>query len=300
MGSDETGPHLRAVEVDEHSFQALLDDLAAEVGHPLAGVGFHLRAGVLHHHLAVAVVHVDQGEGRCGEIVEEAFLAVAVGGEGLVVVQVVVRQVGEDGDLEFQAGDPLLVHGVGTDLHEAVGAALVRHPGEQAVELDGVGGGVGGLQPLAVDVVGDGGDQAAAPAQVGEQVVEQRDGGRLAVGPGDAHQMQFAGRVVEPVVGGQRQGAAAVGYFHQGDAFHRFQAGRVVLVDDGRGAGFDGFADEPVSVGFRAGDGDEQRTGAAGARVEGQFFNLAFQVTAGGHYIDALQYFIESHGYTVL
>ena len=89
VGADETGPDLRSVEAHQHSLEAFLDDLAAEVRHPLAGVGTHLGAGVLHHDLAVAVVEVGQGEGRLRQLVEETLLAVAVGGESLVVVQVV-------------------------------------------------------------------------------------------------------------------------------------------------------------------------------------------------------------------
>ena len=68
-----------------------------------------------------------------------------------MVVEVVLGEVGEDRDVEGDAVHSLLVDAVGRNLHRRAATAVVGHAGEQAVEFDRAGGGVGGrLRFLAI------------------------------------------------------------------------------------------------------------------------------------------------------
>ena len=195
------------------------------VGQSLHGIGDHLGRSVLHHHLAVAVVHVDEGDGVLGQVVKEELLATQVLGKRLVVVQVVVGKVGEDAHGKVKTGDAVLFYTDGTYFHEAVLAALIHHAGEELVEGDGVYGGVLGLVALVAYVVGNGGKEAAFVAHSAEQVVQQGDGGGFAVGSGNAHQLEFAGRVSVELVCGEGQGLAAV--------FHYLKLDRMLVILSG-------------------------------------------------------------------
>ena len=191
MLADQAGPDFLAVDPQEHPVETLLEDAAGVVRGVFAGEGDDLRGGVLDHHGAVLVVEVDQRDGVLAELVEEAFLAAEILGEGLVVVEVVVRQVGEDGDLEAEARDAFLLDADRADFHEAVFAAGGDHLCEEGVQRDRVGGRVGGLAAAASDKVGNRGEQAAAISETAEEVIEERDRGGLPVGAGDADEGQL-------------------------------------------------------------------------------------------------------------
>ena len=166
-------------------------------------------------------------------------------------------EVGEDTHGEVKAGDTVLLHADGAHFHEAVLATLFHHAGEQAVEGDGVHGGVLGLQALVSYIVGDRGQQAALVTQAAEQVVQQRDGGRLAVGAGDTHQRQLPGRMAVELICRQRHGLAAVLHHLE---LHR-RDGRSfgdMFANDSRRAFVDGGLDIVVAVARIALDGYEQ------------------------------------------
>ena len=180
-------PYLFAVDVEEHSVEALLQHPALVVGDALAGVADHSGLAVLYHYPSVAVVHIYDCPGVLRQAVEEQLLAAQVFGEALVVIQMVVREVGENAHVEVQGGRSLLLYPYGADLHEAVAAALLHHLGHQGVDRDRVGGGVHGLAAFIVHIVGYGGKQAAAVPQCLEHPVEQGHGRSLAVCARDAH-----------------------------------------------------------------------------------------------------------------
>ena len=74
-----------------------------------------------HHRRSRRIVGIDDrgapGLGAGGEQAEEARLGIAVGVERHVKVEVVLRQVGEDGDVEFDAVRPVQGQRVGGDFH---------------------------------------------------------------------------------------------------------------------------------------------------------------------------------------
>ena len=106
----EPGPCLDSVDFELHALEALFHYPAGVVGDAAAGVGNYLGLCVLDHDHAVAVVDVGDCVSVFGKAVEEQFLAAEILCERLVVVKMVVGQVGEDSDLEFEAGDSVLLH----------------------------------------------------------------------------------------------------------------------------------------------------------------------------------------------
>ena len=188
-------PQLLPVDAQQHAVEVHLDDLAAEIDHRTQRVGAHRGRRVLHHHAAVAVVGIRQHESPFGQAVEEEFLGPDVFGEGLVIVEVVVGDVGEDAAGEVEPPRALLHDGVRRTLHEAEFAPGVGHLAHHGVQTDRVGGRVGRLDLAAVDLVDHRRDQPGLVAQGPHEVVQQRHGRGLAVGSGDAHQFQFAARI---------------------------------------------------------------------------------------------------------
>ena len=264
----EPDPYLLSVDAQQHAVDVHLDDFAAEVRHCAQRIGVYGGGRVLHHHAAVAVVDVCQGESLCAESVEEEFLGADVFGEGLVVVEVVVRDVREDAAREVQAPRAFLYDGVRRTLHETVFAPLVGHLPHHGVQPHGVGCGVRRFDGAVADFVDHRRNQPGLVAQRPHQIVEQRHGRGLAVGAGDAHEFQFAARVAVESRRhvGQRPGGVGnhgVGYpvgrlFGQAFADHR------------RGAFRDGGGDEIVAVALRAAGCEEAVARAHGARVVNQ------------------------------
>ena len=264
--SEQSDPHLRAVDAQQHPVEVRLDDPAAEIGHRPQRIGAHPRRGVLHHDAAVAVVGVRQREGPRGQAVEEALLRPDVFGEGLVVVEVVVRQIREDAAREDEPPRALLHDGVRGALHEAEFAPGVGHLAHHGVQADRVGRRVRRPDFAAVDPIDHRRDQPRAVAQRPHQVVEQRGGRRLAVRAGDAHQLQLAARMAVECRGhvGQRPGRIADAHVgHPGS-----RLGGHPRADHRRGAPSDGRRNEVVAVGLRSRHGEETVARPHGARIE--------------------------------
>ncbi len=261
-------PRLAAVDAQQHAVDVHLDDLAAEVGRRAQRVGRHARRRVLHHHAAVAVVDVHQREGVARQRVEEPLLGRDVGGEGAVVVEVVVGDVGEEGAGEAQPQRALLHEGVRRALHEAVGAAGVDHLAHHGVEADGVGRGVGRGQRAVTHAVDHRRDEARLVAQRLREVVEQRRRGGLAVGARHPDELQLAARVVVEGRGHAGHRRRGVGHDDVGDL--RVARLGQPLADHRRGALRHGVRDEPVAVALRARHGEEAVARACGPRVVGE------------------------------
>ena len=217
--AEKSDPHLVAAQTQQHAVEVLFQYAPREVGGRPERIGCHPCTGILHHDAAVAVVGVRQGESPGGQTVEKELLGLDIGGEGLVVVEMVVGDVGEDAPFEMQAADALLHDGVRRHLHEAIGAARVDHFAHQRVEPDHVGRGMRRRDAPFAHTVDDRRNQSRLVTQPAEEVVEQRGDGGLAVGAGDAHQMQFAaGMIVE---GGRHVGHRRMGVGHR-DVAHPF------------------------------------------------------------------------------
>ena len=131
------------------------------------------------------VVPVHRGGGAHGK---QLCLGLRVGLHGLVVVQMVLRQVRKRPDGKMDARHPVLVQRVGGHLHHHMAAPGVRHLAEQLLKLIALGRrALRGDGPVS-DPIAVGTDKpylrATGPLQ---HMLEQECRGRLAVGTGEAH-----------------------------------------------------------------------------------------------------------------
>ena len=85
------------------------------------------------------VVRVDHRETGIGEIPDEPGFGREVSLERLVIVEVVAREVGENGGLKHEAIDAALIETVGRHFHRDAGRAAVYHGRERRLEVDGAG-----------------------------------------------------------------------------------------------------------------------------------------------------------------
>ena len=162
--SDQRHEDLLVVDIQEHTVEAFFENLGMVVCYGACGVGMDAGAGVLGHDQAVLVVSVGYDECVGFETVEEALLGVAVVVEGLVVVDMIAREVGEECAIVVEPRNTLLRDGVAADFHEGVLAACVQHAAQQSVEFEGIWRGVRGGDGLVINVVADGGEQSCLVA----------------------------------------------------------------------------------------------------------------------------------------
>ncbi len=124
---------------------------------------------------------------------EQALLGLEVRLHRSVVVEMILREVGEGGGLEAQERGALLVQRVGGDLHHRRVAAGAAHRGQQPLQLTGVGRGPRGRNRAAAVLDLYGGQQAGRAAAGTQQLAQQPGGGGFAVRAGDAGHAQRTG-----------------------------------------------------------------------------------------------------------
>ncbi len=118
--------------------------------------------------------------------VEEKSLGGEVFLHRLVVVEVVAREIGEDGDVERDAVSPALVERVARNFGDELGCAAARAFGHQFEKIARFGRGVQRGTHFAGDVILDGADEDGfARGGVEKRLGEEGRGG-FAVGAGDA------------------------------------------------------------------------------------------------------------------
>ena len=211
---------------------------------------------------------------------EEELFGREVPLHGLVVIQVVTAQVGEQGHIEAETTQPVLLQGVRRHLHDHVGRTAIHHGAQQPLQGYRIRGGEGCLtedmQPVrAMVAVVDRTDHPGPIAGMQEQRLDQPTGGGLAVGAGDADQSQVPGRVAVPGRGGLGQGGVGVGDHQHRD---RQVADVGVLLDHhGEAAATDRLGQEGASVRLLAADGDKKAAGDHPARISGDRRDLPVQ-----------------------
>ena len=168
----------------------------------------------------------------------------------------------------MQSPRALLHDGMRRTLHETVFAPFVGHLAHHGVQPHGVGRGVGRLDDAFADFVDDRRDQPGLVAQCPHKVVEQCHGRGLAVGAGDAYELQLAARVAVEGRGHVGQRSRGVGDDDVGYSCGQF--GGQLFADDGCGTPPDGGGDEIVPVGLCAARGEETVALRDGARIVGK------------------------------
>ena len=284
----DVGPFGVRLGVVVHAAGVELDALGGQVGLALGAVAEGAAGAVGQHPLVPRIVGVVDGHVAA---LEEDGLGVAVFLHGVVEVQVILAEVGEDAHGEADAVYPVQGQCVGGDLHHHMGAARVGHLAEQLLQLEGFGGGALGVQHLVADHVLDGAHQThLGPGLLLQDALDEIGGGGLAAGAGNADHGHLAGGMVEPVGGHQRQRLAGAFHLHIGDIPLRH-----TLTHHTHGTLFRRYGDEPVAVHRLAADGHEHVARRGGAGVIADAGDLLRHIGGGREHLKALQYVVQFH-----
>ena len=167
--------------------------------------------------VAVQVHAVDRPLGKDLQLGGEVVLEVRVldGGD------VVVPDVEKAGGGEVGAQGPVVLQRLAGYLHGQVLQPVVQGVGEVPLELQGLGGGQVGLEPLRPVIGVDGRDDTALRLALLGQVLVQDilqviGGGALPLGAGQADDLQPPGGVAVEQVGQRGDGPAHIGHQHTG------------------------------------------------------------------------------------
>ena len=194
---------------------------------------------------------------------EEPFLGLEVVFHRNMVVEVVLGEVGEDPQIERTVVDSPQGDGVGGDLGDDVGDAVVRHLPKDPLQFKGLGRGVRRREGFVPISVVHGSQNADGEPRSLEDCFKEVGSGRLAVGPNDADEADPGRGISEEVFPQEAQGAAAVGDANGGYAGRRKE---LALMNEETGAAGKGVGDERMAV----------RLGARNRREE-----IPFGATAG-------------------
>ena len=194
---------------------------------------------------------------------EELRFRVSVRFHVAVKVQMVLRQVGEDSDVECHAIGPILLQRVRGDLHHD-GRGAARSPAtKEPLEIGSLGRRVRRGRRFPVELVSDGADESGPLPACRERGPNQVRGRGLSVGPGHADQGHLAGRMIRLLGGQDRERAARALDPHLRDR----RVGHVPLDDGRQGAGGRRRLHVRMAVGGESGRRDEEISPLYRARV---------------------------------
>ena len=218
-------------------------------GAPTQPEGQHGEVETLDHRLRRWVVGVDHGRApglrRPGEEFEESALGATVLGQGAMEVEVVLRQVREDRDVEREAVHARERQGVRGHLHGDAADPALAHERQHGAELERAGGRLTRRPALGPEHVLDGADDAGREPSRAQQRLDEIRGGRLAVRPGDPDEQQLARGMTVERVRQPRERLARRGHEHLSDG----HAGeRFALRDDQRRSPTDCLGDEATRI----------------------------------------------------
>ena len=217
---------------------------------------------MLKHRLACRIVDVDDGclallRARLADVLEELRLRELVIFHRLVVVEMILREIREDGRVELDASDAILVERVRRDLHDDVVHALRLHERERVLELDNVRRRVVDGQHLVLDHDLNRANEAdllARMAQDGAREVARR---RLAIRARDADDAHRARRIIMEIRHHRVERALQLRHDELGDALRHL--GILARRQHGDSARLHGLRDERVAVDMYARNRDEER-----------------------------------------
>ena len=267
----EREPARRRVDGQAHAVEG-----RGPLGRPHAGaateaIGQGVEAEPGDHACAGRIVAVHDGDaarlGRGGQQLEEPALGAAVLVEGAVEVEVILREVGEDADVERERVDARERQRVRADLHRHPANAARTHGGQHRLDLERLRRRLAGGPDLVADDVLDRAENPGGASADAQQRVDQVRGRRLAVRARDADQRQGAGGMV-PVGAGQRGERAARRW--DDDLGHGNVGDRLALGHHQRSTAPDGVGHEAPRVLLEAGHGHEDVAAGDPPRVGGQ------------------------------
>ena len=153
-----------------------------------------VRVGELH---APRIVHVDHRVGALLHLPQSAE-QLRLGGEillhRLVIVQVVLREVGEHADIVVDAPHALLVQPVRRNLHHGAAATGLQHPVQHRLDVRRFRRRARGGNAALPDFITNGADEPRRTPRRVQDVASHERRGRLPVRPGNADHLQPARR----------------------------------------------------------------------------------------------------------
>ena len=209
--------------------------------------------------LAVLVFDVDDHEPRRlhSQSLKQNGLRLEVALHRAVIVEMIARQVGEHRHFERNPENPLLLQSVRRNFQHRLGASDVHRLGEDLVQFESFGRGVGSGKGLVSDAVLDRADQRdLAPRGPQHPAQDERRRG-LAVGAGDSGDRQLLGRMAVEVGAEPGQCPPAMRHHRPGNPFAR----RNRVAHHGHRSVGDRLVDITVAVGAFAAHGDETPSG---------------------------------------
>ena len=220
----------------------------------------------LDHLSGIAIVDVDHRRAvRRDQVGEQPQLGGEIVFDGLVIIEMVAREVGEGAGGDAHAVEPVLVEAVRGRFERQMRDALARQRIERAVQLDRIGRGQRAVFFPSWRDHADGADAGGWQAERGPDLPREGGDRGLAAGAGDGG--DCCGLAREKARRGQCERAARIGDLHEGDIVG--QPVRALLGGDRRRARRDRLLGEMRAVGLGPGDGDEQKAGFDLAAVGG-------------------------------
>ena len=143
------------------------------------------------------IVRIDHQRGtrRVSGDFEELHLGLEVLLHRAVVVEMVLREVGEDGGGKRQAMSAMLIERVRRNFHRASAAAMSAHLREQGLDFEALRRGVRGRHMLTAKVVKDGAEQSAAHLAEIHQMMREEGGGGFSIRASDADERHVFARM---------------------------------------------------------------------------------------------------------
>ena len=146
--------------------------------------------------IALGIVQVDDRRVQAGEV-EQRPLGRPVGGHVTVIVEMVLREIGEHGHANGAAGEPAFVEADAAGLDGAGRKTLVAHARKRGLQQHRVGRGQAVVVQPGRLADAQGPDHAAAPTQRCRGLGGPPGGRGLAVGAGDGDDRQRVGGPAE-------------------------------------------------------------------------------------------------------
>ena len=232
-----------------------------EVGILFDTVGQDLAVAGLEDILGPGIVDIDDSRlvfldvVGSGQALEELGLGGDVVFHGLVEIEVVLGQVGEDSRIVFDAGDAVQGLGMAGNFHDDMGHALFLHEGQEVLEFDDIRRRVVDRQFFIVDEGVDGADDAdmiaCSPQDMGDDVSRRR----LAVSAGDADHAHLLARIIIKERDYVFQGVMDVRYLDLDSALGQVE---VFRRQDGDGPFFDSLGCKGGAIDVDTGNADEE------------------------------------------
>ncbi len=211
------------------------------------------------------VVRINDGGGaRLEQNFEQAKFRFEIRFQARMVIEMIARDIGEAARGDAQTVEPRLVEAVRGRLDRQMRDAFAGECVDRTVQRDGVGRRQRAVSFTARRNDTDRADACGAMTERGPDLPCERSDRRLAAGAGDGGNGARLTRI--KFCGDERERAPRAADTHERDILRQRRL-RALLGNDGGGARGDGGADETETVGFVAGNGDEEAAPFDGAAI---------------------------------